>query len=189
MMEIQVTEKRKYVILFLVVAVFLAVSSGLVVAKMITGTEGKGTMEAAAFVVEAAGDGESEFRIDYLDGTDRYYSAEYPFTVTNKADGKICEVSAEYDASVVIEAVSGSELPDGIEIRIDGQKVACTHYLDENSGYNIYKYTLEHAGKFEAGVERTKEHAAKITIDSEKVDSSLLQQLSGTVKIHAEQID
>lgn len=174
----------------LTAAVFLTLTSGLVIARLTTEAEGSSTAETAAFIIEAEELGEHNFHIDYYDGTDRFYSVKYPFNVTNEASGKVCEVSVEYDVSLVIEAEAGAKLPEGIEIRIDGQNVLCTHSYENENNCNVYTYTLENAGKFEAGEKAVQEHTAGIIIDSEKtVNSSWLKYITGSVKIHAEQVD
>lgn len=174
----------------LTAAVFLTMASGLVIARFSTEADGSSTAEAAAFIIEAEETGEHNFHIDYHDGMERFYSVEYPFNVTNEADGKVCEVSVEYDVSLVIEVETGAKLPEGIEIQMDGQNVLCTHSYENENKCNVYTYTLENAGKFEAGEKAVQEHTAEIVIDSEKtVNSSWLKYIAGSVKIHAEQVD
>ena len=178
-----------------IAAISMAMLIGTALARMSSARQGSSTAQVAAFLVTAEGKGDSSYYVDFHDGDrpQRYDTVEYPFSVTNSADGKVSEVSLSYDVKVVIEAADDLWNMDWskVEVRIDGQSPLYSYeFVDEN--VHTYSYTLEDAGTFDAGRADTHDHTIEFVFEnSDDVlqGNEYIDPQNCRIIIHAEQLD
>lgn len=168
------TAGRMVAVCILLITAIATLIVGITLAKMVS-TAGGGSdgAQVAAFIVETSGQANQNLAIDY---DEAITEVQYPFAVTNQKDGRISEVSMQYDVIVTLPGA----LPDGVTVTLDG--TGGTVSEDKT------RYTFSNRGSFQAGQDKANQHTLKFTVDPWAV-TGMYHFPKIDISIHTEQTD
>lgn len=141
-------------VLFCLTLISVHFASGLY-ARYQSAASGSDSARVAAWVVAVSGSGASggKLSIDCNDTDTENDTASYQITVSNTENGKICEVSFEYDLIVTLSEA----LPAGVDLEI--KQGDTPKELQKDAAEKVYTYT----GQFAAGNAETHQYTLIFT--------------------------